>query len=349
MNALTPHLSRVLAGEALSETDSEHAVSTIMDGEASPAQIGAFLAALKVRGETTDELTGAARAMRKKVAAVPHLHEVVVDTCGTGGDGAKTFNISTAAAFVVAAAELKVAKHGNRAVSSSVGSADVLEALGASLELTPEDVGQCLDEVGIGFMFAPRHHGALKHAAAVRKELGVRTMFNLLGPMTNPAAATHQLMGIFDGKRLMQVAEVLHRLGVRRALVVHGPGGLDELGLDGPTEAVFLNGLNSDDPLNNVQLMNLRIDPADLVEPAPISALAGGDAQTNAAIIREVLANRPGPALEVVALNAGAALWLAEASPSLADGVKLARDVIAKGLAKDRLEAWVALTRRLAS
>ncbi|HRE92377.1 MAG TPA: anthranilate phosphoribosyltransferase, partial [Myxococcota bacterium] len=171
MNALSPHLSRVLAGESLSEADSESAVGTIMSGEASPAQIGAFLAALKVRGETTDELTGAARAMRNKVAAVPHHHEVVVDTCGTGGDGAKTFNISTAAAFVVAAAELKVAKHGNRAVSSAVGSADVLEALGASLELSPEAVGRCLDEVGIGFMFAPRHHGALKHAAAVRREL----------------------------------------------------------------------------------------------------------------------------------------------------------------------------------
>lgn len=342
MNALTPHLTRVLAGEALSETDSENAVTTIMNGEASPAQIGAFLAALKVRGETTDELTGAARAMRKKVAAVPHAHEVVVDTCGTGGDGAKTFNISTAAAFVVAAAELKVAKHGNRAVSSSVGSADVLEALGASLELSPEAVGQCIDEVGIGFMFAPRHHGALKHAAAVRKELGVRTMFNLLGPMTNPAAATHQLMGIFDGKRLMQVAEVLHRLGVRRALVVHGPGGLDELGLDGPTDAVLSRG-------GSARLEPLRIDPSDLVEPAPVSALIGGDAQTNAAIIRGVLGGQPGPALEVVALNAGAALWVAEASPSLADGVKLAREVIAKGLAKDRLEAWVALTRRLAS
>lgn len=340
MNALTPHLTRVLAGEALSEADSDDAVTTIMNGEASPAQIGAFLAALKVRGETTDELTGAARAMRKKVAAVPHTHEVVVDTCGTGGDGAKTFNISTAAAFVVAAAELKVAKHGNRAVSSSVGSADVLEALGASLELTPEAVGRCLDEVGIGFMFAPRHHGALKHAAAVRRELGVRTMFNLLGPMTNPAAATHQLMGIFDGTRLMQVAEVLHRLGLRRALVVSGPGGLDELGLDGPTDAVLLRG-------GGARLEPLRIDPSDLVEPAPVSALAGGDAQTNAAIIRGVLGGQPGPALEVVALNAGAALWVAEASPSLADGVKLARDVIARGLARDRLEAWVALTRRL--
>ena len=338
MSAWQSQLTRVLSGESLSETESEAAVTTIMDGAASPVQIAAFLTALKVRGETSDELTGAAKAMRRKVAAVPHVHECVVDTCGTGGDGAQTFNISTAAAFVVAAAELKVAKHGNRAVSSSVGSADVLEALGASLDLGPEAVGRCLDEVGIGFMFAPRHHGALKHAAPVRRELGVRTMFNLLGPMTNPAGATHQLMGIFDGRRLMQVAEVLGRLGVSRALVVHGPGGLDELGLDGPTEAVLLDGERA---------TAMTLDPDGLVDAAPVSALVGGNAAQNAAMVRAALSGDAGPPRDVVALNAGAALWVAEAATSLADGVALARDVIAKGLAKERLEAWIALTRTL--
>jgi anthranilate phosphoribosyltransferase len=338
MSGLAPHLNKVLSGLALTEEESEAAVITIMEGHASPVHIAAFLVALKVRGETTDELTGAARAMRRMVTAVPHEHECVVDTCGTGGDGAKTFNISTAAAFVVAAAELKVAKHGNRAVSSSVGSADVLEALGASLTLSAEAVGRCLDEVGIGFMFAPHHHGALKHAAPVRRELGVRTMFNLLGPMTNPASATHQLMGIFDGARLMQVAEVLGRLGVKRALVVHGPHGLDELGLDGTTDAVLLEGGT---------VRSLTLDPQGLVEPAPVSALAGGDAAHNALLVRQALAGEPGPHLEVVALNAGAALWVAEAATDLADGVRLARDVIRRGLARERLEAWVALTSKL--
>jgi anthranilate phosphoribosyltransferase len=331
---LSELLVKALHGETLSEDESEAAVSAVMDGEASPVQIAALLAAMRVRGETTDELVGAARAMRARVVPVEHSFVQLVDTCGTGGDGAKTFNISTAAAFVVAA----VAKHGNRAVSSSVGSADVLEALGISLSLEPGAITRCMAEVGIGFMFAQRHHGALKHAAPVRKELGVRTMFNLLGPMTNPAAATHQLMGIFDGRRLMQVAEVLGRLGVKRALVVHGPGGLDELGLEGESQAVLLE---------NGRLTAMTLDPTGLVEGAPVSRLAGGDAAMNADLILRVLGGESGPAFEVVALNAGAALWAADAVGDLADGVKLARDLLTRGKALERLEALKSLTAEL--
>jgi anthranilate phosphoribosyltransferase len=339
MNALKDVLGKVIAGHSLTESEAEQAVASIMDGAATPSQIGALLTALRLRGETTDELVGAARAMRARVTPVAHSLQKIVDTCGTGGDGARTFNISTACAFVVAAADLPVAKHGNRAVSSNVGSADVLEALGVAINLPAEAVARCLHEVGIGFMFAPNHHQALRHAAPVRRELGFRTMFNLLGPVTNPAFATHQLIGIFDGARLHQIAEVLARLGLRRALVVHGPGGLDELGIDGPTEAVLLDGHASS---------ALRIDPRPLIEPAPVSALAGGDAATNAAIIRAVLGGAPGPALEVVALNAGAALWVAEAAEDLADGVKRARDILGRGLARERLEALASLTNRLA-
>ncbi len=335
---LSELLVKALHGESLSEAESQEAVSAVMDGEASPVQIAALLTALRVRGETTDELVGAARAMRARVVPVEHSFGQLVDTCGTGGDGAKTFNISTAAAFVVAAADLVVAKHGNRAVSSSVGSADVLEALGISLSLEPHEIGRCMTEVGIGFMFAQRHHGALRHAAPVRRELGVRTMFNLLGPMTNPASATHQLMGIFDGRRLMQVAEVLGRLGVKRALVVHGPGGLDELGLEGESQAVLLE---------DGRITAMTLDPSGLVEGAPVSRLAGGDAAMNAALISRVLGGEPGPAFEVVALNAGAALWAADAVGGLADGVKLARDLMARGKALERLEALRSLTAEL--
>jgi anthranilate phosphoribosyltransferase len=337
-NTLKSALGALVSGAHLTENESEAAVGAIMEGAATPAQIGAFLTALRMRGETTDELVGAARAMRARVVPVPHDLAQIVDTCGTGGDGAKTFNISTATAFVVAAAGLPVAKHGNRAVSSSVGSADVLEALGVSINLTPEAVSRCLREVGLGFMFAPNHHQAMKHAAPVRRELGFRTMFNLLGPVTNPANATHQLIGIFDGSRLMQVATVLLRLGVKRALVVHGPAGLDELGLDGITRAVLVD---------HGELKPLEIDPTPLVTAAPVSTLAGGDAGMNAAIIRDVLAGTPGPAREVVALNAGAALWVAEAASTLADGVGLARDILEKGLARERLESFASLTRSL--
>jgi anthranilate phosphoribosyltransferase len=226
-------LGRLMNGQNLTETEMVEATTQIMEGEATPAQIGAFLTALRLKGETIDEITGAARVMREKSARVNFVAPTVIDTCGTGGDGAHTFNISTTAAFVVAAAGVPVAKHGNRAMSSHCGSADVLEALGVKVDLTPERVESCLKETGIGFMFAPAFHSAMKHVAAPRRELGFRTVFNVLGPLTNPAGANCQLIGVFHPDLTGMLAEVLNRLGTRRAMVVHGGGGLDELSLDG--------------------------------------------------------------------------------------------------------------------
>jgi len=322
MSALQSAIQALIAGVPLSEHDAFGAVDHIMQGEANDAQIGAFLAALRIRGESVDVLTGAARAMRARVLPVVHERTLIVDTCGTGGDGAHTFNVSTAVAFVVAAAGVPVAKHGNRAVSSAVGSADVLEALGVAIDLAPERVARSLARTGFGFMFAPRYHAALRHAGPARKALGVRTMFNLLGPMTNPAGATHQLLGLFDGAKTRVVAEVLGRLGSRRALVVHGPGGLDELGLSGISQAVMLD---------RGELHDHTIDPRELgLDAAPIDALRGGDRAVNAALIRAVFAGERGPAADIVALNAGAALWVAEAAASLADGVAQARDALTR-------------------
>jgi len=333
MSAIVHALHRVVAGVDLDEAEAQAAVDCIMAGEASDAQIGAFLTAMRMKGETETELTGAARAMRARVVPVRHSLAKVVDTCGTGGDGAHTFNVSTAVALVVASAGGHVAKHGNRAVSSAVGSADVLEALGVRIDLQPDAIERCLVKTGLGFMFAPRHHGALKHAATARRQLGFRTLFNLLGPLTNPAGATHQLLGVFDGSKVGLVARTLGRLGLTRALVVHGPGGLDELGLDGPSRAALLS---------ERQVEELVIDPARLgLSPSPVEALRGGDAATNAAIVRAVLAGEPGPRADVVALNAGAALWVAELAGSLAEGLERARELLATGRALATLAALV--------
>jgi len=337
VGAFREAVQRVVGGARLSEDDAHGAVSAVMRGVVPEVLIGAFLTALRMRGETTDELTGAARAMRDKVLRVEHGFARVLDTCGTGGDGIGTFNISTTVAFVAAAGGVTVGKHGNRAVSSSVGSADVLEALGVRIDLPSEKVVACMRDIGIGFMFAPLHHGALKHAAVVRKQLGFRTMFNLLGPVTNPARATHQLLGLFDPGRLTQIAEVLARVGVKRALVVHGPEGMDELGLSGPSQAVLLDAGN---------ISQQTIDAASLgLAPAPATALRGGNAADNAAIIRSVLEGRPGPARDVVVLNAGAALWIAEAVTTLAEGVALAGELVTRRAALERLEALMERTQ----
>jgi len=329
-------LARVVGGARLSEAEAHAAVSAIMHGEVPEVLIGAFLTALRMRGETTDELVGAARAMRDKVVPVDHGLSRVLDTCGTGGDGVGTFNISTTVAFVAAAAGVTVGKHGNRAVSSSVGSADVLEALGVRIDLPSAEVVKCMHDIGIGFMFAPLHHGALKHAAVVRKQLGFRTMFNLLGPVTNPARATHQLLGLFDPGRLTQIAEVLARVGVRRALVVHGPEGMDELGLAGPSQAALLS-----DGAITVR----TIDAEKLgFQTSTASALRGGNAADNAAIIRAVLGGGSGPARDVVVLNAGAALWIAEAVDTLEDGVAMAAELVSRKAALERLDALVTRT-----
>ena len=337
MSALRDAVQSIVAGRVLSEDEAFHAMGDVMSGTASEALIAAFLTALRVRGETTDELVGAARALRARVIPVVHDLPLVLDTCGTGGDGAQTFNVSTAVAFVCAAAGVPVAKHGNRAVSSRVGSADVLEALGARLDLGPDRIGACLAEVGFCFMFAPHHHGALRHAGPVRRELGFRTMMNLLGPLANPAGATHQLLGLFDGKRLAQIADVATRLGVRRGMVVHGPGGLDELGLDGPSEAAMIGTATIGVPTIDPRALGLAAGSPD--------ALRGGDAATNAAIIRRIFAGERGAAADIVALNAGAALWVAEAAASIADGVARAHETLASGRAAATLDRFVAYTR----
>jgi anthranilate phosphoribosyltransferase len=332
---LTSLLPRLLRGEHLDAPTASSAVSAIMAGTAPEAAIAAFLTALAVRGETEDELTGAATALRAHLTPVVHAHARVLDTCGTGGDGADTFNISTAAAFVCAAAGVAVGKHGNRSASSRVGSADVLEAAGVRLEVTPGEAGTLLDRLGFCFMFAPVHHGAMRHAAPVRRLLGGRTLFNLLGPLANPAGATHQLVGVPDPRRLAPMAHVLGRLGATRALVVCGAGGLDELSLHAPAEAAL-----HDRAAGVVE--RLVICPRELgLAPAPLEALRGGDAAENARLMAAVLAGEAGPRADVVALNAGVALWVAEAAPTPRDGVARAQEVLASGAAGGLLARYV--------
>jgi anthranilate phosphoribosyltransferase len=340
-HALRAALKHIAAGDDLDEEVMSDAMGEIMDGVASDALMAGFLVGLRVKGETPEEIAGAVLAMRQRAVAIHPRDSRIMDTCGTGGDGAGTFNISTAVAFVCASAGVTVAKHGNRAISSRVGSADVLEALGVNLSLSPLAVTRCIDELGVGFMFAPNHHGALRHAGPVRRELGFRTLLNLLGPMTNPASATHQLVGIFDPSRVQTVARVLGHLGSKRALVVHGCDGLDEITLAGPTQAALWDGEHVED---------LTLHPNDVgLEVTSADALAGGEAPHNAAIIRRVLAGSNGPCADIVRLNAGASLWVAEAADTLADGVAMATKLMQAGAPLKRLERLVALSQALAS
>ncbi|MBX5464620.1 MAG: anthranilate phosphoribosyltransferase [Clostridia bacterium] len=334
-------LARVAAGERLSVAEAEAVIGEVMDGRASDAQIAALLTAMRVRGETPEEMEGAARAMRQRAARVERKRTPVVDTCGTGGDGAGTFNISTTAAFVVAGAGQAVAKHGNRSVSSRAGSADVLEALGVAVDLDAEAAGRCLDQAGIAFLFAPRLHAAMRHAAGPRRELGFRTIFNVLGPLTNPAGAEAQLVGVYEAALTEPVAEVLLRLGARHVLVVHSLDGLDELSTSAPARVTEGRG---------GRLSTYVLDPATLgLAPAPRSALRGGDAAENAAIAEAVLAGEPGPRRETVLLNAAAALVAADVAEDLREGLELARRSLDSGAARDRLEALRDLSRRLAA
>ena len=325
-------LARLARGEHLSEKEMIAATTAIMEGQASPAQIGGFLTALRLKGETVEEITGAARVMREKAVKLNFKAPTVIDTCGTGGDGAQTFNISTTVAFIVAAAGIPVAKHGNRAVSSRCGSADVLEALGIKADLPPEKVEVCLREAGIGFLFAPRFHQAMKHAAGPRQELGFRTIFNLLGPLTNPAAANCQLVGVFLPHLTEVVAQVLDRLGVERAVVVHG-NGLDELALEGENKVSILK---------QGRITTFSFQAADLdLPPAPQAALAGGGPTENARITLELLSGRAdGPRLAVVLLNAAAAFLAAGVADSLKEGIALARQLIREGKAYAKLEQF---------
>lgn len=312
----------------------------IMRGEVSPTLIAGILIGLRVKKETIGEIAGAAEVMREFATAVP-VHDAanLLDIVGTGGDGAHTFNISTTVMFVTAAAGARVAKHGGRSVSSQSGSADALEALGANLDLSPQQVARCIDDVGIGFMFAPNHHSAMKYAAPVRKELGVRTLFNILGPLTNPANAGTQLLGVFHPDLVGILVRVLQRLGSRRALVVHGLDGLDEVSLAGPT----LVG-----ELKDGEIREYQITPQDFgIAPAPISTLQVATPAESIARMQAVLANEPGPSRDIVLLNAGAALYAAGHADSIAAGIEQARQAIASGAALNKLNEFVACTQRV--
>jgi len=328
-------IAKVINRENLTFDEAAAAMDAIMDGEATPAQIGSYLTAQRMKGETVDEIAGSALAMRRHVVAV-HVPlepgEVLMDTCGTGGDGKHTFNISTTAAFVVAGAGVKVAKHGNRAASSRSGSADLLIALGGNLSLTPEQVAACIRDVGIGFLYAVNHHPAMRHAIGPRREMAQRTIFNLLGPLTNPAGATHQLIGVYDPALTETLAEVLGQLGSRAAFVVHGASGLDELSTTGP---------NRVSALRDGRASSFELDPAALgFSRATLDELAGGTPEENAAITREVLGGFDrGPRRDVVVLNAAAALCVE--SRDWEAGLAAARESIDSGAALRTLDAWV--------
>jgi anthranilate phosphoribosyltransferase len=337
-------IDQLLDNQSLTAEQAEGVMDQIMAGEATPAQIAGFLVALRLKGETVDEITGCARAMRRAAVRVTPRHDDAIgaiDTCGTGGDGAGTFNVSTTTAFVAAGAGLRVAKHGNRSVSSRSGSADVLAALGVKLDLTPEQVAGCLDETGIGFLYAPKLHPAMRHAIGPRRDLGIRTVFNVLGPLTNPAGAKAQLLGVYDPALTETLARVLRDLGSRAAYVVHGHGGLDELTTTGPNRVTHF-GLGS----TNGAIVSETIDPQALgFAPARHEDLLGGEPDENAEITRNVLSSRDcGPRRDVVLLNAGAALHVGGLAEDLPDGIALAQQSIDEGAALRTLDAMIAYT-----
>ena len=331
-------LQRVIEHREIFHEEMVSLMRQIMRGEVSPTLIAGILIGLRVKKETIGEIAGAAEVMREFATKVPVANpQNLLDIVGTGGDGAHTFNISTTVMFVTAAAGAKVAKHGGRSVSSQSGSADALEALGAKLDLSPEEVARCIDQSGIGFMFAPNHHSAMKHAAPVRKELGVRTLFNILGPLTNPANAGTQLLGVFHPDLVGILVRVLQRLGSHRALVVHGVDGLDEVSLAGPTMV---------GELKNGEIREYQIKPEDFgIQPAPISALRVTNPTESIARMKAVLANESGPSLDIVLLNAGAALYAAGHAESIASGIEQAREAIASGAALKKLNEFVACTQ----
>ena len=329
-------LAKIVARQDLTLEESAAVFLQIMSGEATPAQIGALLAAMRVKGETPDEIAGAAQTMRalsiKVSANGPHL----VDTCGTGGSGAKLFNISTAAAFVAAAAGATVAKHGNRKMTSFCGSADVLEAAGVNLSLTPEQITTCINEVGVGFMFAPAHHSAMRFAGPVRQEIGIRTMMNVLGPLTNPARATRQVIGVFDTQWQLKLAQVLQLLGSDHAMVVHSQG-LDEIRLDAPTHVV---------ELKDGKILQYDITPEELgIQRADnVNDLCADSTEASLALINQSLKAPDSKAADIVSLNAGAAIYVAGVATNLKNGVVMAQDAIASGLANERLQGLVRIS-----
>jgi anthranilate phosphoribosyltransferase len=342
---------KVVTRQDLTEEEMVRAMEIIMTGEATEAQIGAFITALRMKGETVAEITAAAKVMRAKATRIPigdglidldrdEINvdwETVVDTCGTGGDATATFNVSTTTAFVVAGAGLKVAKHGNRAVSSRCGSADVIEALGINLNLTPEQVAWCILEVGIGFLFAPQLHGAMRFAIGPRREIGIRTIFNILGPLTNPAAANVQVLGVYDANLTEPLAQVLGNLGARSAFVVYGEGSFDEISITGPTRV---------SQLKDGKVRNFSIRPEDFgLNRAALEDIKGGNVFENARIVRKVLEGEGGPKEDMVALNAAAAFIAADLAPDFPNGIDLAREVIRSGKALAKLDALIAKSK----
>ena len=330
------HIAQLGERRDLSRAEARALFESIITGAATDAQIGGVLMALKVKGETVDEITGAVDALRALSAKVHVDLNYLVDTCGTGGSGgAKLFNISTAAAFVAAAAGAHVAKHGNRGMTSKSGSADVLEAAGVNLQLSPEQISRCIRDVGVGFMFAPAHHGAMKHAASVRRELGTRTIFNLVAPLTNPASAPNQVIGVFAAERLETLARVLHQLGSRHVLLVHADG-LDELSIAGPSHVV---------ELKNGTITRYTIMPTDFgIDITSLDRLAADSPAASLVLVNQSLDEPDSPAAQIVALNAGAAIYAAGVATSFANGISMAQDAIASGLARERLAELVRIT-----
>jgi anthranilate phosphoribosyltransferase len=330
-------ISRVVDRVDLESADMETVMHQIMTGKATPIQIGGFLAGLRAKGETVAEIAAAAKVMRELATHVDAASENLVDTCGTGGDGLSIFNVSTASAFVVAAAGGRVAKHGNRSVSSSCGSADLLEAAGVNLDLSPQQVARCINEVGIGFLYAPAHHAAARYAAAPRKELGTRTLFNLLGPLTNPADAPNQLLGVFASRWVEPIAKVLHSLGSRHVLVVHAEDGLDEISIAAPTYVA---------ELQDGQIRTYTIQPENFdISRQPLECLHVASAAESLALIQSAFNDQPGPARDMIVLNAGAALYAANVTENIGRGVGLARETIASGEVMHRMAMLVEVAR----
>ena len=331
-------LNRLLDKQDLPHHDMLELVQNIMGGHLTPAQIAAVLVALRIKGETVTEIAAAAEVMRElstKVSVKDNGH--LIDTCGTGGDGAQTFNISTASAVVAAAAGAHVAKHGGRSVSSTCGSADILEKLGVNVNLTPQQVAHCVDSIGVGFMFAPNHHSAMKHAAPVRRELGVRTLFNVLGPLTNPAGAANQVLGVFHKDLTSKLAQVLQQLGSRHVMVVHGADGMDEISISGAT---FIA------ELKDGTVREYSVQPQDFgLQVAALDTIRVANADEAKSMLQAVMDNQQGAALDIVKLNAGAAIYVAGLTPTLAEGVKKAAAVIASGAAKRKLAQLIQLSQ----
>jgi anthranilate phosphoribosyltransferase len=328
-------LSKLVKSENLTEEEAASAFEVIMRGDATPSQIAGFVIALRIKGETVDELTGFARTARS-VATPIHVDGALLDTCGTGGDGLATFNISTLAAIVAAACGARVAKHGNRAASSLCGSADVLEQLGVKIDLAPEGVARCINEGGIGFLFAPVFHPSFRFAAVTRRELGVRTVFNVLGPLCNPAGAKYQALGVADASLAGKMADVLSRLGVERAIVFHAADGMDELSISSPSSVIEIDG----------QRKEYHLDPSELgLSKAPVESMRGGGPEENARLAREVLDGAKGPRRDVVLLNASAALRAAGLARDWKEGIGLAAEAIDSGRAGEVLQRWARISQ----